>query len=138
MLVCLILWSATDLTVSANFSCAAKSINCARADNQGWRYLYFTAGGTVLVMSLLRVTIIRFHETPKFSLCQNKDEQVVTTLGGIAEKYRPPFGLIVEQLEQCGEVSTSHARRKASFSELAVHYRELFQTRILTISTLLV
>ncbi|KAF2820156.1 MFS general substrate transporter [Ophiobolus disseminans] len=120
-----------------NFSCASAATGCSRSENQGWRYLYYTAGGVVFVMSILRVTIIRFHETPKFSLCQNDDEMVIKTLGSIAEKYNRPFTLTVHQLQQCGEVSTSHAKSRTSISELTIHYRGLFSTRAQGLSTAL-
>jgi hypothetical protein len=104
----------------------------------GWRYVYFTAGSVILILSILRVTVIRFHETPKFSLCRNNDEQVVTTLTKIATRYRRPMSLTVEQLKACGSVNTAHASEGASFSELSLHLRGLFLTRKEGFSTLLV
>lgn len=104
----------------------------------GWRYVYFTAGAVVLALSVLRWTVVRFHETPKFSLCQNKDEQVVKTLSMIATKYNRPMSLTVEQLRACGEVKSAHASSSASFSELAVHYKGLFLSHAETLSTSLV
>lgn len=80
-------------------------------------------------MSILRLTVIRFHETPKFSLCQNDDDGVVQALHGIAQKYNRDFTLTGDQLRQCGEVNTSHAQKRASISELLVHYRGLFSSR---------
>lgn len=65
----------------------------------GWCYVYVTAGSVVLVMSILRVTITRFHETPKLSLCQNDDDRVVGTLSMIATRYKRPMSLTVEQLK---------------------------------------
>ncbi|KIY01102.1 uncharacterized protein Z520_02654 [Fonsecaea multimorphosa CBS 102226] len=121
-----------------NFSCAATADICTKSQNMGWRYVYFTAGGVVLLMSLLRVTVIRFHETPKYSLCRNDDQYVVATLRMIAQKYNRPFTLTVEQLQGCGRVNTAHASTRFSFSELAVHYRGLFMTRRFGLSTALV
>lgn len=104
----------------------------------GWRYVYFTAGAVILMMSVLRVVVIRFHETPKFSLCQGKDEQVVATLSKIARDHNRPFSLTVEQLQACGTIKSAHASQGVSFSELAVHYKGLFLTRKTLISTILV
>ena len=104
----------------------------------GWRYVYFTAGAIVFVLSVLRWTVIRFHETPKFTLRQNKDEEVVRTLQEIAQKHNRPMSLKVEQLQACGQVNTAHASSRFSFTELTVHYRGLFLTRTETLSTLLV
>jgi hypothetical protein len=36
----------------------------------GWRYLMYTMGAMIFVMSLLRITVIRLKETPKFLLGQ--------------------------------------------------------------------
>lgn len=90
-------------------------------------------------MSMLRVTVIRFHETPKFSLCRNDDAHVVATLNTIAKKYNRPFSLTVAQLEACGTVHSAHSSSsRASWAELAVHYRGLFMTRTGGLSTALV
>ncbi|KAH8747632.1 membrane transporter [Diaporthe sp. PMI_573] len=121
-----------------NFSCASDALVCTKSENMGWRYVYFTAGAVVLALSVLRWTVVRFHETPKFSLCQNKDEQVVKTLSMIATKYNRPMSLTVEQLRACGEVKSAHASSSASFSELAVHYKGLFLSHAETLSTSLV
>ncbi|KAJ6266806.1 major facilitator superfamily domain-containing protein [Bipolaris maydis] len=112
-----------------NFSCSSEVMRCTRSENQGWRYLYYTAGGTVFLMCFLRLTIIRFHETPKFSLCQNNDDAVIKTLRTIADKYDREMTLTGEELRECGEVNTSHAQRRASLSELLVHYRGLFTSK---------
>lgn len=80
-------------------------------------------------MSILRVTVIRFHETPKFSLCQNDDDRVVQTLGAIAQQYNRTFDLTGDQLRRCGEVNTAHARKRGSISELLIHYRGLFSSK---------
>lgn len=106
----------------------------------GWRYLYWTCGSLILVMSILRVTVIKFHETPKFSICNNDDEGVIRALESIAKKYKRPFSLTVEKLQACGEVNTAHAKRTStiSFSELAVHYRGLFSSQKETLSVTLI
>lgn len=120
----------------------------------GWRYVYFTAGGVIFLMSILRVAVIRFHETPKFALCRNDDAHVVATLGTIAAKYNRPFTLTVQQLQACGQVNTAHSSSNASASasaspstrsraaslaaELALHYRNLFLTRTAGLSVALV
>lgn len=104
----------------------------------GWRYVYFSCGALILVMSILRVTVIKFHETPKFSVSNNDDEAVVRTLGMIATKYNRPFSLTVEQLQACGQIQTAHAKRSFSFSELLVHYRGLFSSRTDTLSVILI
>ena len=104
----------------------------------GWRYLYWSCGSVILAMSILRVTIIKFHETPKFSVSRNDDEGVVRTLGTIAKKYNRPFTLTVAQLQECGQVNTTHAKRSISFAELGIHYKGLFRSRKETLSVSLI
>ncbi|KFG84627.1 putative MFS transporter [Metarhizium anisopliae] len=101
------------------FSCAAAS-DCARGDNRGWRYLMYTMGGLILLLSALRVTVIRLRETPKFLLGQGKDAEVVRVLGELAARYGRPCSLGVEQLEACGAVGFAHARSRFSAGETTV------------------
>lgn len=104
----------------------------------GWRYLFYTSGALVFVLSILRVVVIRFHETPKFLLCQGLDEDVVKLLEDLARKHNCECDLTVEQLQACGQIHSAHAKNKATFAELAVHVRGLFSTRTLGLSTALV
>lgn len=118
----------------ANFSCTATSELCTKQANMGWRYVYFTSGGLILLMSLFRITIVRFHETPQFLLCQGMDDRLVKLLRDLAQKYRRPFALTIENLRDCGEVST-HAKSKHSLSDISTNYKGLFATRDLKLST---
>ena len=104
----------------------------------GWRYLYFTSGAFVLVLSIARVTVIRFHETPKYLLCVGKDEEVVSLFRSIANKHGRPCSLTIEELRSHGVTTSAHSNRKFSFSEIWIHYRGLFMTKKLGLSTSLV
>ena len=104
----------------------------------GWRYLFYTCGALVFVLSIARVLVIRFHETPKFLRCQDRDEDVVKTLDNLARKHGRVCHLTLEQLQAHGQILSAHAQNKASFSELAVHVRGLFATRTMALSTSLV
>jgi hypothetical protein len=55
-------------------------------------------------------------------------------------KYNRPITLTLERLQACGEtaISENHAKRHISFSEIMVHVRGLFQTKLLARSTLLI
>ena len=123
----------------ANFSCPSDdSVPCTKANNMGWRYLFYTCGALVFCMSVARVAVIRFLETPKYLLCQNQDEKVVQTFKTLAQKYNRPCHLTVQQLQTLGQVRTAHAKRSSSVSELLVHLRGLFATSRLGVSTSLV
>ncbi|GLI79607.1 major Facilitator Super [Penicillium ochrochloron] len=123
----------------SNYSCPTDgTVPCTNANNMGWRYLFYTCGAMVFVLSIARVLVIRFHETPKFLLCQGMDEEVIQTLQNLARKHNRPCQLTLEQLQACGQIRSAHAENKASFSELVVHVRGLFSTRIMTLSTSLV
>lgn len=101
----------------------------------GWRYLYYTSGAFVLVLSLLRIFVLRFRETPKYLLCSGQDEAVVSLMTDVATKYGRPCSLTVEKLRQFGSVTTAHSRSVYSLGEIAVHYKGLFATKELRIST---
>lgn len=133
-----------------NFSCADPAIvdnapPCTKASNQGWRYIWYTAGALVFVMSIARVTIIQLKETPKFLIGEGKDQECVETLQFIATKYNRPCSLTLEKLQACGNInrvghqgSVSHSRSKWSFGEIGVHLKGLFATRRIGISTSLI
>jgi hypothetical protein len=111
---------------------------CNKADNWGWRYTLFTGGAIVFAMSVLRVTVIRLRETPKYLLGLGKDEQLVETLQWLAKKYNRPCSLTVEKLAACGEVHSAHSKSRISLSETKIHLRGLFCTKKIGFSTSLV
>jgi hypothetical protein len=104
----------------------------------GWRYLFYTSGALVFILSIARVLVIRFHETTKFLLCQGRDEDVVKTLQDLASKHNQVCPLTLEQLQAHGPIHSTHAQNRASLSEVAIHVRGLFATRTLALSTALV
>jgi hypothetical protein len=130
-----------------NFSCA-DAATCTRDNNMGWRYVWFASGALVFVMSILRITVIRLKETPKFLLGEGKDEEVIEVLHYIANKYNRPCSLTLEQLTACGVVgsfgaqgrraSLSHAKNKWSPIEIWVHLKGLYVTRRIGLSTTLI
>ncbi|KXS96862.1 hypothetical protein AC578_7418 [Pseudocercospora eumusae] len=132
-----------------NFSCpgypADTGIPCNWKTNPGWRYMWFTNGALVLVMSLARVTIIRLRETPKFLVGEGRDAEVVETLQFIAKKYNRPCDLTLERMEACGVTGgerrgsvSAHASKRFSFAEVGMHLKGLFVTKKLGLSTVLI
>ncbi|CAK7220100.1 Filamentous Growth Regulator [Sporothrix curviconia] len=116
---------------------------CTRQNNMGWRYVMFTSGALVFVMSILRLTIIRLKETPKYLLGQGQDAALVETLQGIATKYNRTCTLTLEQLEACGVVMTVSGRGPkrsigSTMGETWSHLKGLFATRLIGLSTLLI
>jgi hypothetical protein len=126
-----------------NFSCEDDT-NCTRANNQGWRYIWYTSGAFVFVLSVLRITIIRLEETPKFLLAEGKDADAVRVLQNIATKYQRPCSLTVERLEACGmsqtrsTTATGLSQRLISPKEVLHHLHGLYATRKMGWSTTLV
>lgn len=125
------------------YSCS-DAADCTRANNPGWRYIWYTAGAFVFVLSILRVTVVRLEETPKFLLTEGKDEQAVRVLQNIATRYNRPCSLTIEHLQYIGQTqhrSTTRAglsQRLISPREVAFHFRGLFATRRMGFSTALV
>jgi hypothetical protein len=104
-------------------------------------------------MSVLRVTIIHLHETPKYLLTHGRDEDVVNSLHvgpifksadrylnfaqSIAAKYNRPCSLTLEQLQSCGELKSGRLSG-FSLSDIREHVTGLFATRKLGLSTALI
>lgn len=98
----------------------------------------YTCSAVVFVMSVLRVTVIRLKETPKFYLGEGKDEQMVADFHTMAKRYNRPCTITVEELAACGTVGSAHGKSKFSVSEFAIHFRGLFATRAIGLSTCLI
>jgi MFS family permease len=127
-----------------NYSCASIA-TCTYDNNKGWRYVWFASGALVFVMSILRITVIRLKETPKYLVGEGKDEQVVETLQYLASKYNRPCSLTIERMQACGVTgsgqrrgSITHAKTRFSFAEVIVHLRGLFVTKRIGLSTSLI
>ncbi|KAK4098132.1 MFS general substrate transporter [Parathielavia hyrcaniae] len=123
--------------VPEEWNCASVD-TCTRENNMGWRYVMFTSGALVFVMSIMRLTVIRLHETPKYLLGMGDDNKVVATFKLLATKYNRPCTLTVDKLQDCGVVTTAHSQNRFSFAETAIHLRGLFSTRKIAISTLMI
>lgn len=132
-----------------NYSCSDPTLvpntpPCTYSNNKGWRYVWFTSGALVFIMSLLRITVIHLKETPKFLVGEGKDAECVETLQLIAKKYNRPCSLTLEQMQACGQINAtsmanmSHSKKRFSFGEIGVHLRGLFATRRIGVSTSLI
>lgn len=95
-----------------NYSCDAPPAVCTYDNNKGWRYVWYSCGALVFVMSIARVTVIKLRETPKFLVGEGKDAEVVETLQFIAHKYNRTCSLTFERLEACGVSAESNAARR--------------------------
>ena len=92
----------------------------------------------MFVCSILRVTIIRLSETPKYLLTKGQDAAVVDTFHYIAQKYNRPCRLSLEELESCGRIQSTYGKSRYSISEFWAHIRGLFVTKQLAISTFMI
>ncbi|TRX92306.1 hypothetical protein FHL15_006921 [Xylaria flabelliformis] len=115
--------------VPARWNCDLEGDECPRSSNMGWRYVYFTAGALVLVLSILRVTIVRLKETPKYQLTEGDDAGLVHNLQSLATKYNRPCSLTLDQLEACGRIQGTHGDSRFSFTEFKIHVAGLFATK---------
>ena len=129
-----------------NFSADCVSIaTCTYDNNKGWRYVWYANGALVFVMSILRITIIRLRETPKFLVGEGRDAEVVETLQFIATKYNRQCSLSLERMQACNSLGNgvdssadSHPKRRFSFIEVWKHLKGLFATKKLGLSTSLI
>jgi hypothetical protein len=104
----------------------------------GWRYVFYTTGGFILFLSILRIAVIDLQETPKYLLASKRDADLIKTLQYITEKYSRQCSLTLEQLEACGEVSSTHAKKRWTVGEILAHIRGLFVSKKLTLSTTMI
>ena len=139
------LWWAVGYTVTgllawafmSNYSCDPSATVCTRQENMGWRYLHFTCGALVLVLGILRISVVRMVQTPRWLLSQNRDEEVINVLHGIAAKYSRSFSLTLEQLQSHGRVINTE-KSVWSGPRLRKHFSGLFDTRALGWSTIVI
>ncbi|KAF5962857.1 major facilitator superfamily transporter [Fusarium bulbicola] len=111
---------------------------CTKGNNMGWRYVWYGNGALVFVCSILRVTVIRLKETPKYLLAKGEDAAVVAIYRDIAKKYNRPCSLTVEALESMGTIDSTYGKSRYSVGEFWAHIHGLFVTRKLAISTILI
>ncbi|KAI8937625.1 hypothetical protein NX059_005334 [Plenodomus lindquistii] len=128
-----------------NFSCQDPSVYpdaepCTKSNNQGWRYVWYTSGALVFVMSIARITVIRLKETPKFLVGEGRDAECVETILYIANKYNRPCSLTLEKMEACGSIDrgTRAGKSKWGFGEIGMHLKGLYSTKRIGISTSLI
>ncbi|OAP63713.1 hypothetical protein AYL99_02940 [Fonsecaea erecta] len=121
----------------SKYNCTSHA-TCTYHNNMGWRYVWYSNGALVFVLSILRVTVIRLKETPKYLLAKGQDQEVVNTFHSIAAKYNRPCSLTIEQLEACGPIKSTYGKSRYGFSEFVAHLRGLFETKKLGVSTALI
>lgn len=122
-----------------NNSCEGPE-NCPSELNHGWRYTWYTNGGIVLGLAILRLTVIQMQETPKFLVSNNRDEDCVANLQAMAEKYGRTCLLTVEQLQACGEITSNEDYRKdislrGTLRIVGEHLKTLFSSKKLCLSS---
>lgn len=64
-------------------------------------------------MFILRVTVIRLEETPKYLVTEGDDERVVQVLRNIAEKHHWPFSLTLGGMQGLGPTVRHNSGTKA-------------------------
>jgi MFS family permease len=106
--------------------------------SQGWRYVWYGNGAFIFVLSVLRVTVIRLKETPKYLLAKGQDQEVVNNFQSIAHKYNRPCSLTIQQLDACGPIKSTYGNSRYGVGELMAHLRGLFATKKMGISTSLI
>ncbi|KAL0936751.1 membrane transporter (hexose transporter) [Colletotrichum truncatum] len=114
---------------------------CNWSNNAGWRYVSFTAGAFVFLTSVLRVTIMRLQETPKYLLSVGRDADLVRNYQKLAQKYGRECSLTLEKLEACGQIKNAGQKRnsfKFVLRELVNHVKGLFVTKRMSLSTSMV
>jgi MFS family permease len=132
----LAVWWAVGYTITgllawafmSNYSCPEDYTvaQCTSADNMGWRYLHFTCGSLVIVLSVLRLLVIKMVQTPKWLISQNRDEEAFNILADLSQKYDRPLKLELESITSQGRVL--HTDKSVwSALRLRKHFAGLFE-----------
>jgi len=77
----------------------------------GWRYLMFTIGGLVLLLSFLRF-IFRLHESPRYLIGRGRDTDAVAVVHAIARYNGMETSLSLEELQEAGRSAEGRGERK--------------------------
>ncbi|KAA8899915.1 hypothetical protein TRICI_006285 [Trichomonascus ciferrii] len=126
----------------ANFSCIDPD-NCPRESNMGWRYVYITCGGLVLLIALARVLVIRMCESPKYDISTGSDERAIKTMNVLASSGKKVCPLTLEDLKAVGEIENDSSNKTfwqkispvPAFKAFQIHLRGLFADKKLALST---
>ena len=116
----------------ANFSCETAD-DCTNSNNSGWRYTFYTLGGFVLLLSVLRVVVIRLKESPKWLLSQNRDAEVVKIVQDIAEAAKKQSPLTLEKLQSFGRVESGTNMKKYDPKIILYHIKGLCVKKMLSV-----
>lgn len=105
--------------------------------------MLITGGSLILIMSLIRILVVKLKDTPNYLLRAGRDEDVVSELQALAKTYNRSCSLTVQQLEACGYVEDEKKDKTPNGStrvgkELLYHLKGLFATRKLALSTSLI
>ncbi|CAM4951778.1 unnamed protein product [Rotaria socialis] len=120
----------------AMYSCSNKH-DCTNTNNSGWRYTFYTLGGFVFILSILRIVVIRMKESPKWLLSQNKDAEVVRIIHEIAQEAGKQSSLTLQQLESFGSVRKTSDIKQYQPMIVIRNIRGLFPNRRMAYSTFL-
>lgn len=126
-----------------SYSCTSAD-DCPSSKNRGWRYVWYTNSGLVLIAAFLRLFVFKLDETPKYLVSNGQDDEAVRVLRKIADKYNRPMSLTVEQLRECGEIDKSLVITEGNLTWTQVwkatkhHIKILFQTKVVAYSTTLI
>ncbi|KAK7414180.1 Filamentous Growth Regulator [Neonectria punicea] len=99
-----IAWGYCSLSARTDWTCVATVETYTWQNNKSWRLIMFTGGSVMLIISILRLLVVRLPETPKFLVTSGREEELVSMLQSLASKYRRPCSLTAAQLQACGSV----------------------------------
>ncbi|KZP00460.1 MFS general substrate transporter [Calocera viscosa TUFC12733] len=80
----------------ASYSCTEQP--CTRANNMGWRYVFFATGAIVFAMWVMRFFVYRIPESPKYLIARGRDAEAVAVVHYMAEQNGRTCTLTLEKL----------------------------------------
>ncbi|CAG9992111.1 unnamed protein product [Clonostachys byssicola] len=133
--VCFIAWG---FLTKDRLNCTSEDDYCGWSNNAGWRYVMFTTGSVVFAISILRLTVVRLVETPKYLLNKGRDAEVVKYYQDAARKYNKECSLTLEKLQACGKIDLKSQDQTSLLSETIGHVKGLFVSRKMATTTILI
>ncbi|KZT51811.1 MFS general substrate transporter [Calocera cornea HHB12733] len=127
----------------AAYSCTDQP--CTRANNMGWRYVFFATGAIVFAMWIVRFFVYRIPESPKYLIARGRDAEAVAVVHYMAEQNGRACTLTLEKLrtaagESVGDLKSSSGPDAVSpsFGKFDLeHVRALFATWKVATNTVL-
>ncbi|PRP84042.1 hypothetical protein PROFUN_08504 [Planoprotostelium fungivorum] len=78
---------------------------CAKPDNMGWRYTFYTIGALTWTVFIARFFVFRFIESPKFLLTKGREKEAIQAVLDVAKFNRQECNLSINDFKILTEMA---------------------------------